>query len=77
MGVFLVALGLYYTLPGALPTGARGWPRLIASIILFATLLFTLWHLVFGTSLHSLTRKLEIKISHALELALRRQFLRE
>ncbi len=76
-GIALLAFGLYYTFPDTFPHSVVGWTKLIPPIILGATLVFSLFHLVFGTSLRSLARRLEIKVTHAIGKILGRQLLGE
>jgi hypothetical protein len=70
----LLMLGAYFTLPHTYPESPSGWVRLSISALLGLTSLFSLYHLVFGTSLRALLRRLEVGVSHFAEKALRRQF---
>jgi hypothetical protein len=76
-GIAVLAAGLYYTFPDRLPRSLLGWTKLIPPTLLAGSLAFSLWHLAYGTSLRSLTRQLEIRITHIIEKTLRRQFLGE
>lgn len=67
MGFLFLALGIYVTLPKPFPELPGQWWKLITPVILLLFSLFTLFHLVHGTTLKSIVRTLEVRMSHFLE----------
>ena len=70
MGFLILALGIYVTLPRPFPELPGEWWKLITPVILLLFSLFTLLHLVHGTTLKSIVRTLEVRMSHFLERSL-------
>ncbi len=59
----LLLVSTYLTLPKPFPPISRGWPLLFAPALLLFLALFTIVSRVFGGSILSMTRNLEVRIS--------------
>lgn len=63
----LLVLATYLTLPKPFPQFETGWSKYVVSILLFCLSLFTLAHLIVGTTLKDWTLKIEVAVARVTE----------
>ncbi len=75
IGVALLIVGVYATFPKPFPSLLGGWSKLLIPALLVLVGVLTVLHLVYGTTLKHLIRKLELAISARVERILGRVML--
>jgi hypothetical protein len=65
--VSIIFLGTYFTLPKPFPQPNTRWVDYLAPVLLFTLGVVTIFHLIFGTTVRDIARKLELAVAKRAE----------